>query len=947
MTNPAPGLSRRLALALALAAACALLAWTSLGGWSLPALGGRQADYYNLLVEGFRKGHLWMDVEVPPAVANSSDPIGAIEKSGVSVPHDVSLFRGHYYTYYGVVPTVVLFWPFRALAGFGLPLVLGSLLFAIGGFLTGAWLLLRLTEDFFPRAPAWIRIAGVWSFGIAAGQLVLSRRVSIWEPSITAGHFFLACMLASSYRAMRSAAPGLWLAAAGAACALAAGSRPSLAVAAAGLLPVVWAAGGRRPAALGRAALWAGVPLACLGGALLWYNWARFGSPFEFGLGHQLSSWNEVKRAHFRAAYIPFNAWLYLLSVPQWGRYFPFLHPIAFPRQPPGFYGYEYVYGVLWVCPVVIWAALAALGGFRAAHPLRDLMASAAIVGAATAAVIFSFDAAAARYETDFLPWWVLLAYLGFLLADERLRARGGRLVAAWAAAAFGCAAAFSCFAAFCASAEIHEVLPLENPAAYHRLETLFDWPVAAAERLAGYRGGPIAMDVVFARRPIGSVEPMVVTGVEYQRDFAYFFYQSDTVVRLCYIHPGQPPAMSADITVVPGRKYRIVVSFGALYPPAAHPSFRRLQPTEVASLKDWATIQVDGRTVVSEPRGAYDASPGSIQVGEDKADGYCGKKFAGTISAVRRLGWRPPIDKAAPSTGDVELEAVVPMGPTTVNMPLVAAGRRGSGDALAVRIDDGGTCRFLYEAWGLGLWTSGPQSLGALRTLDLRVRVGSALGIGADSPVAIFRRTIAVWRDGKPAWWSHSVGDLGSAPPLYIAQNGVHSTAMEADFGGRINWARTADPAIRWEKGPFSALCLDLGGRGMGREPLLSTGSRGKCDVIAVDWLEGGRARLVYAHAGSDFLTSAAFPWPGGEHQLRLRLPALSCLDAAPGGVRGGALEAVLDSTSVWSASAPCYIVPSATAAVGRNPTQMDSIGSELSAVVLGISQEPLARAP
>ncbi|HEY1847634.1 MAG TPA: hypothetical protein VGG37_00445, partial [Opitutaceae bacterium] len=507
MTNPPSRLSRRLALALALSSACALLAWTSLGGWKLPRIGGRQEDYYNLLVDGFRKGHLWLDIAVPPAVATASDPIRVMEQNGVPVPHDMSLFRGRYYTYYGVVPTVVLFWPFRALTGSGLPLVLGSLAFAIGGFLLGAWLVLRLTEDFFPETPAWLRIAGVWSFGIAAGQLVLSRRVSIWEPSITAGHFFLVCMLASSYRALRSARPGGWLAAAGLACGLAAGSRPSLAVAAAGLAPIVWAVGarGRRPASLFRAALSAGAPLACVAGALLWYNWARFGNPLELGLGHQLSTWNEVKRPHFRVAYMPFDAWLYLLSVPQWGRYFPFLHPIAVPRYPAGFYGYEYVYGLLFVCPVVLWAA-AAVAGAAAARPLRVFMASVAIVGAATAAVIFSFDAAAARYETDFFPWWVLLAYVGFLLARVRLRERGRSFLAACAAASFGLAAAFSCLTAFCASAEIHEVLQLVNPSAYHRLETLFDWPVAAVERLSGYKGGPIEMDVAFAARPIGSV---------------------------------------------------------------------------------------------------------------------------------------------------------------------------------------------------------------------------------------------------------------------------------------------------------------------------------------------------------------------------------------------------------------------------------------------------------
>lgn len=56
----------RLALLLTTVALSALLAWTSLGTWSLPKLGPKQYDYFNLLVSGFRKGSLALDVPVPP-----------------------------------------------------------------------------------------------------------------------------------------------------------------------------------------------------------------------------------------------------------------------------------------------------------------------------------------------------------------------------------------------------------------------------------------------------------------------------------------------------------------------------------------------------------------------------------------------------------------------------------------------------------------------------------------------------------------------------------------------------------------------------------------------------------------------------------------------------------------------------------------------------------------
>jgi hypothetical protein len=336
---------RQCALIAALLGGCALIAWTSLGRWELPSMGSRQPDYYNLLVSGFRKGSLALDIDVPVQLKQAKDPLDLIKQSPGLGRHDLSYFKGHFYTYYGVVPAVLLYWPFRALTGHELPLVLGTLAFAIGAFMMMAFLWLKIVNEHFSRAGFATRIAGVAALCLAGGQLVLARRVSIWEPSIEAGNFFLSCMLVSGYLALRARKPWGWLAACGLAAGLAAGSRPTLAVAGFGLVPLVaaigWNGGADPGASRGRrlfsAAAAAGLPLAAVGLGLLAYNWARFGNPLELGLKYQISTWNEVKKIHFRPAFIPFNSFLYFLALPQWGRYFPFVHPIAYPRLPGGY----------------------------------------------------------------------------------------------------------------------------------------------------------------------------------------------------------------------------------------------------------------------------------------------------------------------------------------------------------------------------------------------------------------------------------------------------------------------------------------------------------------------------------------------------------------------------------------------------------------------------------
>ena len=91
---------------------------------------------------------------------------------------------------------------------------------------------------------------------------------------------------------------------------------------------------------------WLAVAVAAAGGiALLAYNRARFGSWTEFGMSYMLFGEDYRGIRYFNPAFIPFNASIYLFSMPQWGPYFPFVHPFWSPRSPGGIRG---VRGDLW-----------------------------------------------------------------------------------------------------------------------------------------------------------------------------------------------------------------------------------------------------------------------------------------------------------------------------------------------------------------------------------------------------------------------------------------------------------------------------------------------------------------------------------------------------------------------------------------------------------------------
>jgi len=167
-----------------LAGVCALIGWFY--GWTARPegvswnFGQRQTDYYNLLVDGFLDGHLYMKVEVPEALLTLADPYNpATRPPGIAL-HDASMYRGRYYIYFGAGPVVTLLLPFRVLAGgVALPLPAAVLVFTYAGFLVSAGILLGMRRRYFPEAGSGMVMMWVVALGTALGAVVASMRVRL------------------------------------------------------------------------------------------------------------------------------------------------------------------------------------------------------------------------------------------------------------------------------------------------------------------------------------------------------------------------------------------------------------------------------------------------------------------------------------------------------------------------------------------------------------------------------------------------------------------------------------------------------------------------------------------------------------------------------------------------------------------------------------------------
>jgi hypothetical protein len=711
-----------LALAVVTAVLC-FYQWTvtSNSPESQPLLAGAQGDYYQLLTDSFLHGHLYLDLAPDPILLRARDPFDARQRAGAVLPHDVSFHGGHFYIYYGVTPVLLLRLPWRVATGRDLPQNYAVLIFVAVGYLAAAGTWFALRRRYFPESGSLALLGGLTVLGLASMTHAVLRRSSIWEEPIAAGYCCAMLMILSLYQALHSSRRAAWLAAAGLWLALAIGARPNYAVAAPVLLvPLFWDWRRARRARSGsywpdgiwwrRAAALVGA-FAVVGLGLAWYNYARFGSPVELGTSYMFTNPYGSAGRNLGLRFFGFNAYVYYLAPAQWSRYFPFAKMIHSPPMPSGYSGMEFVYGLLPNFPFVGAALLAPLAWRRRpegeGESLRMFTAAVTVLFLTVGALLVFFLSATARYMVDFAPALMMLAGVG-LLGAERACAEGVRTVVRTVAVA---AAAVSVFVGIMVNFELHDLLRQSNPAAYRRLAHFFDTPVAAIERLAGTRHGPLELTLQFPRRPAGTIEPLVTTGWEYESDFLFVRYLEGDSLQLGFDHATQPVIWSPVLAIARERPHQLEVQMGSLFPPVGNPFFDRMSHFAATGFMRWLRVTLDGQPVFDRIQDCYDASPGSIFVGgSPKQPPDFGRRFSGQLvsTQIGSIAFAPPLE---PGYGRYDLTLVLPED-FPLALPLVTSGRTGRADILLVRQVGPGKVRFGYDHWGVGSWESGDVSM-------------------------------------------------------------------------------------------------------------------------------------------------------------------------------------------------------------------------------------------
>jgi hypothetical protein len=466
----------RLGLWAALGLCIAAIFWTANG--VAPWDGDRKNAWhqYEYLTEGFLHGHTYLSVEPAPELLKLKDPYDPAANAPYRL-WDSSLYNGKYYLYQGPTPAVALMLPWRIATGHMLPQRLAVAAFAALGLAALSLLLWEVRGRHFPGFSGWAMGAIVVVVFHATWLPVTLRRSALWELPVVAAAACLWWSLYFLWKFHDSGGRVRWGGAAGTALALLMGSRAAALFGAGAITLLLFVPTGRRVHRW-RGPLLAAALAAAGGLALLAYNKARFGHWMDFGLTYALfgEDYRSVKYSSLRL--IPYNFWVYLLSPPRPGSYFPFLHPFWSDDTPPGFIGFEEMYGVAFMMPVHI-AAFAAFGWAwtnRTAAGMRATVITLAGALCATAlagAVLFAWAWACSRFITELMAGWSVATGIGLMVLFNPGAAKAGRATRIFAVAA-------ACWTVACvwlASADFRGFMKATNPRTYAVLAHTLDYP--------------------------------------------------------------------------------------------------------------------------------------------------------------------------------------------------------------------------------------------------------------------------------------------------------------------------------------------------------------------------------------------------------------------------------------------------------------------------------------
>ena len=266
---------------------------------------------YELMAEAILEGHLYIDYQdIDPRLLEMDNPYAprAREELNIEFHWDHAFYNGHYYVYFGIVPVILLFLPYRVITGTSL-VTFHATQILVAMFICGVFATFYiLSRKFFDR------ITFIMYLFLSSAFSIMSIWYSVGSPAlyctaITSGlcmeiwsmFFFIKAVWIEE-----NEKTGILYAFLGSLFgALAFGCRPPIALANLLVIPMLVEYIRKRKFDLRllKQLAFAATPYIIIGLLLMLYNYMRFDNPFEFGQSYQLTLADQSKYGDFASQF--------------------------------------------------------------------------------------------------------------------------------------------------------------------------------------------------------------------------------------------------------------------------------------------------------------------------------------------------------------------------------------------------------------------------------------------------------------------------------------------------------------------------------------------------------------------------------------------------------------------------------------------------------------------
>ncbi len=412
-------------------------------GYKLTQLQMENHNQYDELAQAILSGKTYIDNDdVPQSLINMDNPYDTTSRAqtatltGDTYRWDVSFFNGHYYVYFGIVPLLIMYLPFRAFFNAPFPSAIGIIAFA-SLFALGVFKLLGfLCEKYFKNVSLGVYLLTSLSFINCCGAMFLVKRPDFYSiPIITAMSFVIWGIYFWLKGKNSKKNQSVYYTLGSFCCALAVGCRPQSVLMCAVALPLFWEyffkdkmlfkkEGIKNIIALG-------VPFIIVASGVMYYNFIRFGSPFDFGSGYNLTT-NDVTKRGFDIGRTGLGLFTYLFQPPSFTAVFPYLKKVDINTAYIGKTIAENCFGGLFAVTPVLWftAFLPKVKDELKKNRLYMFTLTSLLIGFATVIADTQAGGLLQRYFSDFgYIFFISLSVIIFALFNKNQDAQSNKFL--------------------------------------------------------------------------------------------------------------------------------------------------------------------------------------------------------------------------------------------------------------------------------------------------------------------------------------------------------------------------------------------------------------------------------------------------------------------------------------------------------------------------------------